>query len=517
MIAIVRKPALVLCIAVGLSLVSFVSAARASAPCSTAPTAGGQWPMYGHDLANTRTQPEASGLGPGTVTTGLHPLWSFSTASTGDGTGFNSTPVVDDGCVYVASFGGTAYALDARTGHVVWQRKLEAPNPGSGGAVVGAAAIFGKAVIFLVDEFTAPYAIALNKSTGAVIWKSAPFAPPLTSSAVQAGSYANSSPIIANGYILAGWSPPEGNPTASGGFGLINAKTGEVVKETPTVPQSAQEEGYAGGGLWSTPAYDPKTKYAYWGAGNPNSKEKQYKTTDAILKIDVNPLHSTFGQIVASYEGNVDQYTETLEELSHSPACQASNNEEVPYPLDDPVCGQLDLDFGSAANLFTAGEGRKVVGDLQKSGVYHVADAKTMTPVWSTIVGPSCFACNADSTAFDGASIYGVATPGGDMFSLDRSHGATSWVSPIADGTHYQSVSEADGVVWTVDGQSNLDGIEASTGIPLVRRPLSADAGEPVVNLTSSGVAIAENALFVAAGGASYAPATGYLIAYGAP
>ena len=52
--------------------------------------------------------------------------------------------------------------------------------------------------------------------------------------------------------------------------------------------------------------------------------------------------------------------------------------------------------------------------------------------------------------------------------------------------------------------------------MPLVRRPLSADAGAPVVNLTSSGVAIAENDLFVAAGGASYAPATGYVIAYGA-
>jgi hypothetical protein len=36
------------------------------------------------------------------------------------------------------------------------------------------------------------------------------------------------------------------------------------------------------------------------------------------------------------------------------------------------------------------------------------------------------------------------------------------------------------------------------------------------VNLTSSGVAIAERALFVAAGGASYASATGYVIAYGA-
>jgi polyvinyl alcohol dehydrogenase (cytochrome) len=515
MLASARRAVYLATLALVVSAACTVSPASATAPCTTAPAGGGQWPMYGHDVANTRSQPEETGLGPGAVSR-LAPAWVFSTASTGDGTGFNSTPVVDDGCVYVASYGGTAYALDARSGHVVWQRTLEAPNPGSGGAVVGAAAIHGKAVIYLVDEFTAPYAIALNKSTGAVIWKSAPFAPPLTSSAAQAGSYANSSPIIANGFILAGWSPPEGDPTASGGFGLINVKTGEVVRETPTIPPAAQEEGYAGGGLWSTPAYDPKTKYAYWGAGNPNSKEKQYRTTDAILKIDLNPLHSTFGQIVASYEGNVDQYTQTLEELSHSPACEASNNEEVPYPLDDPVCGQLDLDFGAAANLFTTAAGRKVVGDLQKAGVYHVADAKAMTPVWSTIVGPSCFACNADSTAIDGSSIYGVATPGGDMFSLDRSSGATNWVSPIADGTHYQSVSTAAGVVWTVDGDSDLDGIEASSGTPLVRRPLSADAGAPVANLTSSGVAIAEHELFVAAGGASYEPATGYVIAYSA-
>ena len=510
--AITGNRAFVLSVLVLLSC--FASSASAAAPCTIAGV-GGQWPMYGHDLANTRSQPEASGLGPSAVA-GLTPVWAFSTSSTGDETGFNSTPVVYAGCVFIASFGGTAYTLDAKTGGVVWQRKLEAPNPGSGGVVVGAAAIYGKAVIYLVDQFTAPYAIALNKSTGAVIWQSAPFAPPLTSSALQAGSYTNSSPIIANGYVLAGWSPPEGNPTASGGFALINAKTGAVVEETPTIPQSAQEEGYAGGGLWSTPAYDPKTKYAYWGAGNPSSKEKQYKTTDAILKIDVNPMRPTFGQIVASYEGNVDQYTQTLEELSHSPACAASNNEGVPYPLDDPICGQLDLDFGASANLFSTAAGEKVVGDLQKSGVFHVADAKAMTPVWSTIVGPSCFACNADSTAFDGSSIYGVATPGGTMFSLDRSSGSTTWLSPVADGTHYQSVSTADGVAWTVDGDSNLDGFEASSGVPLVRRSLSADAGEPVVNLTSSGVAIAEGVLFVAAGGASYEPATGHVIAYSA-
>jgi hypothetical protein len=383
--------------------------------------------------------------------------------------------------------------------------------------IVGAAAISGHAVIFLVNEFAAPYAIALNRATGAVIWKSAPFAPPLNSTVAQEGSYTNSSPIVANGYVLAGYSPPEGDPTSTGGFSLIDVKTGEVVRTTPTIPPAAQAEGYAGGGLWSSPAYDPGTKYAYWGAGNPNSKTKQYRTTDAILKIDVNPSRPSFGQIVASYEGNVDQYTTTLQELSHSPACEASNNPEVPYPLDDPACGQLDLDFGASANLFTTSAGTKVVGDLQKSGVYHVANAKTMAPVWSTLLGASCAACNAASTAFDGNSVDGVATPGGAAFSLARDTGATNWLSPVGDATHYQSTSAAGGVVWTVDSLANLDAFDAASGQPLLHRALSADAGAPVTNLTSTGVAIAEHELLVAAGGASYSSTTGYVIGYAAP
>src|SRR3954454_20967583 len=510
---LLRRACLLGLVASALSVICFASPAAAASACMTAPTGGGDWPSYGHDAANTRTQAEASGLGPAAVA-GLRPLWAFSTRSAGDETGFNSTPVVYQGCVFVGSSGGVAYALDAKTGHVVWQRQLEAPNPGSGGVIIGAAAINGGSVVFLVDEFAAPYAIALKRSTGAVVWKSAPFAPPLTSSAVQDGSYTNSSPVLAHGFIVAGFSPPEGEPTATGGFSLINAKTGKVVRTTPTIPPAAQAEGYAGGGLWSSPAYDPATKYIYWGAGNPNSKTKQYPTTDAILKIDVDPSRPTFGQIVASYPGNVDQYTDTLQALSQSPACEASDNPQAPYPLDDPVCGQLDLDFGAAANLCTTGDGTKVVGDLQKSGVYHVANANTMGPVWTALVGPSCFACNAASTAFDGSSIYGVATPGGTMFSLDRSTGATQWLSPVGDGTHYQSISTADGVAWTVDGDSNLDGFDAANGAPLVRRPLSVDAGAPVTNLTSSGIAIAEHQLFVAAGGASYSSAPGYVIAY---
>lgn len=490
-----------------------VPAASAASPPCMRHTTGGDWPSYGHDLANTRIQPDERGLGPSAAGS-LTRAWAFSTSSTQDGTGFNTTPVVSNGCVFIGSSGGVAYALDAQTGHVVWQRQLDAPNPGSGGVIVGAAVVDGSKIIFLVNEFTAPYAIALDRSTGAVVWKSAPFAPPLTSTAAQAGSYTNASPIVAGGFVVAGYSPPEGSASATGGFSLIDGATGAIVKTTPTISPADQAQGYAGGGLWSTPAYDPATHYLYWGAGNPGSKDKQHPNTDAILKIDLDRSRPTFGQIVAAYQGNVDQYASALQTLSQTPACQVSADPAVPDPLDDPVCGQLDLDFGASANLFRTSSGTELVGDLQKSGVYHVANAATMKPAWTALIGASCQACNAASTAVDGSSIEAVGTPGGTMFSLARDAGSTNWVSPVGDGIHYQSVSAADGVVWTVDGASNLDGFDAATGQPLVRRAMSADADAPVTNATSAGVSIAEHELFAAAGGLSYESAPGYVIAY---
>jgi len=212
-------------IAVTVALMCASAPADAAGPCTT-PASGGDWPSYGHDPANTRAQPAERGLGPSTLAR-LKPAWVFSTASAGDGSGFESTPVVDDGCVFVGSANGFTYALDARSGRVVWRRKLDVSNPGYGGALVGAPAVYGSAVIFLVSEYDAPYAIALDRSTGSVLWRSAPYitSPPTP----YLGYYTNASPIVADGLVFAGYSPPEGDRAATGGFGLIDALTGKVV------------------------------------------------------------------------------------------------------------------------------------------------------------------------------------------------------------------------------------------------------------------------------------------------
>lgn len=203
---------------------------------------------------------------------------------------------------------------------------------------------------------------------------------------------------------------------------------------------------------------------------------------------------------MASYAGNVDQYTGALQSLEQTPACEKSDSTGLSWPLDDPVCGQLDLDFGASPNLFRDASGTELIGDLQKAGVYHVANATTMAPAWHEIVGGPCEVCNAGSTAFDGSSIDVVGTPGGTLFSLGRDAGALNWASPLGDGVHYESTSVANGVVYAVDNNGFLDAFNAATGVPLLKRQLSLDTDTPTGGgLTSNGVSIAEGEVLVAA------------------
>lgn len=497
-----------------------VRAAVPVQPCSSR-VSGGDWTSYGHDHANSRSQPQEHSLPPA-VAASLSPSWVFSTAAHDDAGVFNSTPVESGGCVFVGSSTGRLYALDAGTGALVWSYQAPVATGGLGGNLVGAPAVVGDLVVVLVnqagDGTHGPYAVALDRATGAQVWRSAPIV-------TDDGYYTNASAAVFNGLLFFGFSPPEGAATGQGGFALVDARTGAVRALTRTVSPAHQQEGYAGGGIWSTPAYDPTAAYAYVGAGNPYSKQIEDVHTNAILKVDMDPSRATFGQIVGSYKGNVDQYSSTLQALTQTPACADTADQN--FGADNPVCGQLDLDFGAAPNLFRDASGRLLVGDLQKSGVYHVAFADTMGKDWTALVGASCQLCNAASTATDGSSVFAVGTPEGLMTALDEQGGAAEWSSPVLDGVHYQSVSAADGVVYTYDGNGFLDAFDAATGLPVLRRPVSADVGDSTANLSSAGVAIADHTVFVAASGGGGAitagfaaagvpnlPASGYLVAY---
>jgi polyvinyl alcohol dehydrogenase (cytochrome) len=481
-------------------------AVAATPPC-TSTDPGGSWSLYGRDRANTRTQPDEQGLTPA-VAASLAPSWVFSTFDAGEPNQapINGTPVVAGGCVYFGSGGGFVYALDADTGAIIWRTQLPVALKGIGGAIVGSVAVDGNRLLVVVNQLNAPYAAALDRRTGAVLWSSAPID-------TFPGSYTNASAAVFKNLLMVGFSTDEGDSQGQGGFAILDTATGAILKKTYTVPLADQALGYAGGGIWATPAIDPATKHAYVGSGNPFSKTIEHPHTNSILKIDLNQDRATFGEIVDYYKGNIDQYLPQLAPLRDTPVCSETEFLFDPSDIDSPACGQLDLDFGASPNLFVDAQGRTLVGELQKSGVYHVADTATMDLAWTQIMGGSCFLCNAASTAFDGAAVYGVGTPGGVMSSLARDSGSVRWAQPVADGTHYQPTSTAAGVTYVVDANGLFRGFDSATGSPVLTRVVSADIGRTdlATGIGSNGIAIARHTVFAAIAAGQN---NGYVIAY---
>lgn len=508
------RPFAALAAALVLAGSTLVHASAAPSGCSAGPAPGGDWPTYGQDLANSHDQPAERSIGTGD-TAGLTPAWTFSAAAAGDpGAGgnavFNATPIVADGCVFAGTAAGNVYALDARTGAVVWKATERVATPGLGGAIVGAPAVAGGKVVYLVSETGdgkagGPYAVAYDEHTGRVVWRSAPIT-------TRTGMYTNASTVVYDGLVFFGFSPAEGDAGGQGGFALLDVETGRLVRFTEVIPKADQALGYAGAGIWSTPAVDTATGYAYVGTSNPYSKQVEHRYTNAIVKIDLDRNRPTFGQVVDAYKGNVDQYNELLTVLRTTPACAETADQNV--GIDNPVCGQIDLDFGAAPNLFHDGEGHLLVGGLQKAGLYHAAFADTMEAAWKTVVGAPCAFCNAASTAVDATGVKVEGTPGGQLLSLARRDGSPSWAAPVGDGVHYQSIATANGVVYFPDSAGMLDAYDGATGVPLLRRPMAADIGEPdTAVLSSAGATVAGHQVLVTTTGAS----GGWIVAYRPP
>lgn len=470
--------------------------------CAAGEHAGGDWRSYGHDLANSRHQPDEALIGTDTVAD-LAAAWTFSTGEAGGGV-FDSTPVIADGCAYLGSSTGVVSALNADTGEPVWTQQLQGLPSDRGGAVVGAVGVHGDTVLVNVNKWDSPFLAALDRFTGEILWGSV--------YEDQDQSFSDTSVVLHDGLVFLGFSvSAEREPPGRGGFAILDADTGEVLIKTYTIPDEDFEAGFAGATIWGTAAVDVEQAYAYVGTSNPHSNKLEHEHANALLKIDLDRergpdadgdgVSDTFGQIVASYKGRPEQYVDGLES---TPACELLGDEPAQeYGAGFSLaCLQLDLDFGASPNLFADDDGDLQVGALQKAGVYHAADAETMEPAWETVVGGPCLVCNAGSTAFDGERILGAAVPPGQMFALDTD-GAYRWLTPIGDPVlHYQPTSSANGVVYNTDIKGNLNAFDAQSGLLLFQRRLADDAEDssPSTAYTSAGIAVARNTVYVAAG-----------------
>ncbi|HEV7887131.1 MAG TPA: PQQ-binding-like beta-propeller repeat protein [Acidimicrobiales bacterium] len=482
-----------------------VQPVQAAASCAAPLHPGGDWPAFGPDPANSRAQSQETTIGPSQARS-LAPAWSFAVASNGGKGGVTGTPVVADGCTFVGTDGGHLYALNADTGDVVWHTVTP-----SGGGVNGTLAVTGGRVFAFASRGGAPYAIALSEADGSLLWST-----PLDS---QPGSDVYGSPVVYNGVVFAGVSGGGAELASSeaeryafqGAFLLLDEADGHVVKKTWTIHEPAADggvgDGFAGATIWSTPAVDADTGFAYVGTGNPFQPQKEHAHANSVIKVDLRRGSATFGEIVGNYKGNVDEFVQEMGTLP----CQDINGNPPPwYPQGAGACGDIDLDFGAAPNIFKDASGRKLVGDGQKSGVYHAFDPDTLAGAWKAQVGPPGAVGGIVGTAsVTGAGIAGPITPAGYLWSVDKNAGMPQWAAPVADGAHWgHQTSSANGVVYTMDVKGFLDAYDAATGVPLLHRPVGSDSDQVKAGAggLGGGVSIARNTV--------YAPANGIVAAF---
>ena len=518
--------------------------------CAPADQAGGEWRTYGADLANTRNQTHEQVVSAADVPL-LTTAWVFSSVANGGAGDFTGTPIIADGCMYVASTRGWIFAVNADTGKLVWRTKLP-----YGGGVNGAVAVADRTLpaaavqaarrhhanrhrarrhharhrrtrsrrrattraaaatagtIYVAatrtqkaegcppgDPCQGPYVVALDQDTGHVVWATAPID-------TQPGADVYGSPIVYDGVLMIGVSggAAELGDEADrypfeGSMSFLDASTGAVIKKTWTIhPPKQPPDDLAGGGIWSTPAVDTERKLAFVGAGNPYDAPAEHPHTDAVLEFDVDRASPRFGEIIGSYKGNVDVYVKPFQDL---PCVNPAGNPAPYYPQGVGSCGYIDMDFGASPNLFKNSAGRTLVGAGQKSGVYHVFDEKTLKPVWTQITGPPTqFGGIVGSTAVDGQAIYGPDTIPGYVWSLSTT-GSMRWIGPISDGLHWgPPVALANGVLYSVDFGGFLDAFDTRTGALLAKRPLGLGGGG-LVSPSWGGVAVARHTIYAGVG-----------------
>jgi PQQ-dependent dehydrogenase (methanol/ethanol family) len=182
--------------------------------------------------------------------------------------GLEVTPIVADGIMYTTG-PNQVFALDARTGHEIWEFSRPRPPGLVGDAALGTnrgLAILGNNLFMATDD---AHLIALNRITGSLVWEVVMPDQPMHYGSTVA-------PLVVKDAVIAGISGADWG--VRGFVAAYKASTGERLWRHWTIPDRGEpgaetwggnprEDG--GGSTWSTGSYDPETDTLYWSTGNP--------------------------------------------------------------------------------------------------------------------------------------------------------------------------------------------------------------------------------------------------------
>lgn len=367
----------------------------------------GDWITHGRNYAETRFSP-LNQINAANVKT-LRLAWSFGTDTT---RGLEATPLVVDGVMYTTGTWSIVFALDARTGKLIWKWDPQVPRAVGYNACCdavnrGVALYKGKVYLGTLDGRL----VALDAETGKVVWS--------VVTVDQSRPYTiTGAPRVVKGKVLIGNGGAEMG--VRGYISAYDAETGKLVWRFYTVPgdpskpfESPALERAAktwtgewwkiggGGTVWDSMAYDPDLDLMYVGTGNGSPWNREIRSPgggDNLYLSSIVALKPDTGEMVWYYQttpGDSWDFTAT----------------------QHIILADLDIE----------GRKRKVLMQAPKNGFFYILDRTNGELLSARAYVPISWAKEVDKKSGRPVENPGVRYKDAPAFLKPGPHGGHNW------------------------------------------------------------------------------------------
>lgn len=458
-----------------------------AAPGAASPSAQSDWTQHGYDLSNTAYNARETKIRASTVGQ-LVLKWRFPVDEM-----VPTTPLVVEGIVYFGTWEGILYALDATTGREVWRfNARDHVGPESawhqrGIGIRGGLNVTGGRVYF---GDTGGYLTAADARTGAVLWRRRledhPHVRVFSAPKIHEGRlYIGVSSLEESAIRL---DPDYNGYTFRGSVLCLDAETGREVWRFYTIAKAPEQIGTkeggrpvygpAGAAVWATPTLDPRRRLLYVATGNAYSGPEEFlEHAEAVIALEMDTGKKRWAH--QAEPGASDIYT----------------NERLAGDDEGP-----DYDFGQSPILFGGPQGNQFLAIGQKSGWMYLLDPETGQKRWETKVGSGGGLGGLEfGSATDGERLFAaIAACEGNVAALEARTGRILWQTWNGVGSSHPPVIIAgpkdDLVVFEGDNRGVLRAYDGATGRVLWRDRF--DKGTSI----QGGAVVANGMLFVGGG-----------------
>ncbi len=237
----------------------------------------------------------------------LNGAWRARLSRSGYGNKYSAeaTPLVKDGIMYMVTGNDDVFALNAKTGEILWRRWswIDQRRTSACCGWLSRGLAMGEGMVF-VGQLDANV-VALDIKTGREVWKT-----PLED--WHSGYSITSAPLYFDGIVYSGIAG--GELGIRGRLTALDAKTGKILWRAYTIPSPgeigsdswpAESDAWTRGGgpIWNTPALDPQLGLIYFAVGNAGPDyDGSVREGDNLFSISILALKAKTGEYVWHFQ-----------------------------------------------------------------------------------------------------------------------------------------------------------------------------------------------------------------------